>query len=80
MKTYVFRVAVESDEDRGAAYCPALVRQGASTRGCTPEEALKNIQAVLQMARLSMREHGEIIPEGQPDMEVYPETRVAVTL
>ena len=49
MKTYDFKVIVEPDEDRWHAYCPALKKQGAATWGHTKEEALKNIQEVVQM-------------------------------
>ena len=80
MKTYVFRVVVEPDDDRWAAYCPALVRQGASTWGYTREEALKNIQEVLQMTLASMIEHGESITEEPLEVEVFEEPRVAVTI
>ena len=80
VKTYVFRVVVEQDEDRWAAYCPSLVKQGASTWGDTQEEALKNIQEVLQMTVESMAQHGESVPEDATDVQVYAEPRVAVTL
>ncbi|MBI4310267.1 MAG: type II toxin-antitoxin system HicB family antitoxin [Chloroflexi bacterium] len=80
MKTYVFRLVVEPDEDKWAAYCPSLVRQGASTWGDTPEEALRNIQEVLQMTLESLRQHGEAVPEDSPDIQVYSEPRVTVTL
>jgi len=63
MKSYTFRVVVERDGDVWAAYCPALVEKGASTWGETKEEALKNIQEVLQMVIESLVEHGEPIPE-----------------
>ncbi len=80
MTTYVFRVVVESDEDRWTAYCPALVKRGAATWGYSREEALKNIQEVLQMTLESMREHGESVPEEPTEVQVFPEPRVAITL
>lgn len=80
MKTYVFRVVVEPDDDRWTAYCPSLVSQGASTWGDTQEEALKNIQEVLQMTLESMVKHDESIPEDATEVQVYAEPRVAVTL
>ena len=80
VKTYVFRVVVEPDESRWAAYCPSLVKQGASTWGDTREEALRNIQEVLQMTLESMVQHGESVPEDATDVQVYAEPRVAVTL
>ena len=80
MKTYVFRVVVEPDEDRWSAVCPVLESQGAATWGDTWAEALKNIQEVLQMTLESMADHGESIPEEPKEVQVFPEERVAVTL
>jgi predicted RNase H-like HicB family nuclease len=87
MKTYNFKVVVESDEDFDGnpsgwhAYCPALERQGASTWGATEAEALKKIDDVVHMVVESMLEHGEPIPEQPADqVEVTVEPRVAVTV
>ena len=44
MKTYVFRVVVEPDEDRWVSYCPVLEQYGAATWGYTEEEALRHIR------------------------------------
>lgn len=81
MKTYVFRVVVEPDEDRWFAYCPALEEKGGATWGDTRQEALKNIKEVIEMTTESMIEHGEPIPE-QPkkEVKVSSETLVAVTV
>jgi predicted RNase H-like HicB family nuclease len=81
MKTYIFRVVVEPDEDRWAAYCPALEQYAAATWGYTKEEALKNIQEVVQMVLQELVEDQEPIPE-EPSEEValFPEPRVAVTI
>ncbi len=49
MKTYVFRVVVQPDEDRWVAFCPALERYAATTWGYTKKEALQNIQEVAEM-------------------------------
>jgi predicted RNase H-like HicB family nuclease len=73
MKTYNFKVIVEPDEDFDGnpsgwhAYCPALQKVGGSTWGGTEEEALKNINEVVQLVVESMREHGEPIPEEPAD-------------
>ncbi|NVM57922.1 MAG: type II toxin-antitoxin system HicB family antitoxin [Desulfobacterales bacterium] len=81
MKSYVFRVVVEPDEDRWFAYCPLLQKQGGATWGDTREEALRNLQEVLQMVVASMREHGEKIPESPIDeVTVLPSPSVAVTI
>jgi predicted RNase H-like HicB family nuclease len=63
MKTYSFKVVVEPDDDRWHAYCPALEDRGASTWGCSREEALKHIDEVVQLVVDSMSEHGESLPE-----------------
>ena len=56
MKTYSFKVVVEPDEDRWHAYCPALIGQGAATWGYTQQEALRQIQEVVQMVVESLVE------------------------
>jgi predicted RNase H-like HicB family nuclease len=81
MKTYTFKVVIEPDEDRWHAYCPALVEQGAATWGTTRDEALKNIQEVVEMVVESLREHGEPIPEEPSDqVHVSNTPEVAVTV
>ena len=81
MKTYTFKVIVEPDEDRWHAYCPALRAYGASTWGNTREEAYKHIQEVAEMIVEELREDGVAIPEGsREDVEIFPDTRVAVTV
>ena len=64
MKTYVFRVVVEPDEDRWVAYCPVLDKYAADTWGYTRAEALKNIEEVIQMVLEEMAVDNEPIPEG----------------
>lgn len=81
MKTYTFRVVVEPDEDRWFAYCPMLEERGAATWGYTKEEALKNIQEVVQMVIESMVKHNEVIPEEpKEEVKVFHEPLVAVTI
>jgi predicted RNase H-like HicB family nuclease len=81
VKSYVFRVVVEPDEDRWVASCPALEEHGAATWDHRREEALKNIQDVVQMTVESMLVHGEAVPDGPArDVRVFPEPQVAVTL
>jgi predicted RNase H-like HicB family nuclease len=76
MQTYLFRVAVEPDDDRWTAYCPALLSQGASTWGYTQEEALKHIEEVVRMVVRELIEDGEPVPE---DVRVSPEPLISVT-
>ena len=81
MKTYVFRVVVEPDEDRWFAYCPVLEDKGGATWGYTREEALKNIKEVVEMIIESLVEHGEPVPEKpEAEVKISPEPLVAVTV
>ena len=56
MKTYIFRVVVEPDEDRWIAYCPLLQSQGGATWGESEDEALRNIQEVALRICLERRD------------------------
>jgi predicted RNase H-like HicB family nuclease len=56
MKIYTFRIVIEPDEDRWVAYSPLLKEKGGATWGYTKEEALKNINEVLEMVVESMIE------------------------
>ena len=49
MKTYVFSISLEADEEGWRAFYPPLEHAGASTWGATREEAIKNMQEVLDM-------------------------------
>jgi len=81
VKTYVFRVVVEPDDDRWIAYSPILKDRGGATWGYTSEEALENIQTVLKMTVQSMVEHSEAIPETPPtDVQVFVEPQIAITI
>jgi len=62
VKTYVFRVELEPDEEGWRAFYPPLENIGASTWGETQEEALKNIQEVLSMIVEEFTEEGEPVP------------------
>ena len=67
-KTYIFKAVIEEDpypDGRTAyhAYCPQLLREGASTWGYTYEEALKNIQEVVQMIIEGLIEDGDPVPK-----------------
>jgi predicted RNase H-like HicB family nuclease len=62
MKSYVFPVVLEPDEDVWRAFVPELESKGAATWGHTKEEALKNIQEVAQMVIEALLEDGESLP------------------
>jgi predicted RNase H-like HicB family nuclease len=77
VKSYVFRVILEPDEEAWRAYVPELEEKGGATWGKTREEALGNIREVAQMVIESMLEDGEPLPSGVTEMN---ETVVAVTV
>ena len=81
MRTYVFKVMVEPDEDRWHAYCPVLEDKGGATWGYTREEALKNIREVVEMIIEEIIEDGESIPEApEEEVQVFSEPRALVTV
>ena len=81
VKTYVFKVLIEPDEDRWYAHCPVLEDKGAATWGYSKEEALKNLNEVIKMTVESLIEHNESIPtEPEEEVRVLSDTFVAVTV
>ncbi len=77
MKSYVFRVVVEHDEDKWHARVPEIESRGAATWGTTREEALRNIQEVARIVIEEMLEDGEPIPAG---VMIHDEPLVSVTV
>lgn len=77
LRTYLFKVVVEPDEDRWYAQCPALLKLGAATWGDTKGEALQHINEVVHMIVAELVENGEPIPEEMPASE---EPLVSVTV
>lgn len=77
MKSYIFPIVIEPDEDRWRAFVPDLEARGAATWGYTRDEALRNIQEVAQMVIEEMIEDGEPIPASVREM---PQPAVAVNL
>ncbi len=62
MKSYVFPVALEPDGDAWRASVPVLETKGAATWGRTKDQALRNIQEVVQMVVEELIEDGDPIP------------------
>lgn len=61
MKTYVYEIELEEDEDgRWAANCPAL--PGCATWGRTADEALRNIQEAVEVYVADVLAAGESVP------------------
>jgi predicted RNase H-like HicB family nuclease len=70
---------IEPDDGRWRAYCSALEEKVAATWSNTFEEALKNIQEVVQMVVEEMLKDDEPIPEEPSgDVKVFPEVHIAV--
>ena len=79
MKTYVFRVELEPDEEGWRAFYPPLEELGASTWGESQEAALKHIQEVLTMIVEERIEAKEPIQE-QESFTVADGPLVSVTV
>lgn len=62
MKTYVFRVMLEPDEEGWHVFYPPWASIGASTWGYTREEALYYIKEVLEMIIEEFEEEGTPLP------------------
>lgn len=77
MRSYVFRVVLEPGEDVWRASVPDLEAHGASTWGYTCDEALRNVQEVMQMALEELIENGVPIPES---MIVADELKIVVNV
>lgn len=78
MKTYIFRIEIEQEEDgRWSAEVPTL--PGCVTWGYTKAEALHSIQEATQLYVESLLARGEPIPTEAPN-EVTEVPAVAVTL
>ena len=77
MKSYVFAAKLEPDDDVWRAYVPELESRGAATWGKTREEALRNLEEVLQMVMEGLLEDGEPIPE---TVRITEHPTVAVTV
>ena len=79
MKTYVFHVELEPDEEGWRAFYPPLQGVGASTWGNTQGEALNNIQEVLSMIMEEKVDANEPLPS-EERVTVSEGAFVAVTL
>ena len=78
MKTYVFPVTLEADGEGWRAFYAPLEHVGASTWGATREEALRNIQEVLDMVVEEFLEEGKDIA-GTEGVVVTEGTAITVT-
>ncbi len=79
MKSYVFKVELEPDEDGWHVFYGPWRKIGASTWGKTREEAMKNIQEVLEMIIEELQEEGKPIVETE-FMTVSEDNLVSISL
>jgi predicted RNase H-like HicB family nuclease len=79
MKTYLFEISLEPDEEGWRAFYAPWEEIGASTWGKAPEEALKNIHEVLSLIIEEFIEEGKPIPAAKK-MAISEGTKVAVTV
>ena len=79
MKTYVFHVELEPDEEGRRAFYPPPEEQGASTWGESQEAALQHIQEVLTMIVEERIEANEPVKE-QENVTTPEGQLVSVTL
>ncbi len=77
MKSYVFEAVIEQDNGAWRAFVPALESQGAATWGKTKDEALRNLQEVVQMVIETLLEDGLPLPA---EVRVHDRPVVAVTV
>jgi len=89
MKSYTFKVVLERDkwpdepdsEAVWVASVPSLIEKGASTYGSSEQEALGNLQEVLQMIIEGMNDRGEPVPEIlTSSAEISEEPRIVVNV
>ena len=78
MKTYIFRIEIEQEEDgRWSAEIPAL--PGCATWGYTEDEARRSIEEAGQLYIESLLAHGEPIPS-EARSDAMEEPAVAITV
>jgi len=65
MKTYVFNVSLEPDEDGWRAFYAPLEHIGAATWAATKEDAIRNLQEVLSMIIDAFSEEGRELPAAE---------------
>lgn len=79
MKTYLFRVELQQEQDgRWSVWIPALA--GLASWGHTKEEALRNIQDAAEAYVEDMVEAGDSIPLEAGQVDVIERPAVAVTV
>ena len=77
MKSYVFPAVVEQDGDAWRACVPGHEEKGMATWGRTRDEALRNLQEVVQMVVEDLLDTGDPIP---PGVTILDQPAVAVNV
>lgn len=77
MKTYIIPIALELADDAWHVYAPALEEKGAATWEKTKDEALRNIQEVVQMVVEELLADSEPLPKS---VTVSEQPQVAVSV
>lgn len=77
MKSYIFHVQLEPDEEGWRAFYPPLEEVGASTWGKSRAESLRNIQEVLSMIVEEFAEEDRPLPDTD-DIDTIEDTVVAI--
>lgn len=79
MRTYIFRIELEEEEDgRWSVWVPAL--PGCASWGNTKDEALENIQDAIKACLEVLLEEGRPIPCEPEEVQVIEAPAVSVTL
>ena len=79
MKTYIYPIEVEREEDdRWSAVVPSL--PGCATLGHTQQEAVKALQEAMEAYVETLRELGRPIPHPPPNGEVIEAPALAVVV
>ena len=77
MRSYVFPAVVEKDGDAWRAYVPGQEEKGMATWGKSQDEALRNLQEVVQMVVEDLLDGGEPVP---PSVTVLDQPAIAVNI
>ena len=79
MKTYIFPIEVEQEEDgRWSAVVPSLA--GCATWGQTQQEAVKSLQEAIDAYIATLREMGKPIPKPPANGEIIEVPALAVVV
>ncbi|OGW66521.1 MAG: hypothetical protein A3H49_06655 [Nitrospirae bacterium RIFCSPLOWO2_02_FULL_62_14] len=79
MKTYIFPIEVEQEEDgRWSAVVPSLA--GCATWGQTQQEAVKSLQEAIDAYIATLREMGKPIPKPPANGEIIEAPVLAVVV